>query len=113
MILAYLFITMGIEHFLLFQLAVYNKGSLPLNEKITSKGNFENKLQLIIELIVFFIPVLLALTLTTAFGDTVGYLILIAVGLGFTVTHTLWLRNIYNRFMDRRYTNIEGFHTTR
>ncbi|MDD5825609.1 MAG: DUF5687 family protein [Prevotellaceae bacterium] len=113
MVLAYLFITMGAEHCLLFQLAVYNKGSLPLNEKITSKGNFENKLQIIIELIVFFIPVLLAVTLTTIFGDTVGYLIVIAIGLGFTVTHPLWLRNIYNRFMERRYTNIEGFHATR
>ena len=113
MILAYLLTTMGLEHFLLFQLAVYNKASLPLNEKVTSKGNFENTLQLVIELIVFFVPVVLATTLTTLFGDTVGYCIVIAIGLAFTATHRLWLQNIYRRFMTRRYDNIEGFHATR
>lgn len=113
MILAYLFLTMGVEHCLLFQLAVYNKASLPLNEKITSKGNFENTLQLVIELIVFFVPVALAMTLTSLFGNTIGYIILTIIGLAFTLTHPIWLRNIYNRFMQRRYTNIEGFHATR
>ena len=113
MIIAYLFITMGVEHCLLFQLAVYNKASLPLNEKVTSKGNFENTLQLVIELVVFFVPVAIAITLTTLFGDTIGYSILAVIGLAFTLTHSIWLRNIYNRFMKRRFTNIEGFHATR
>ena len=113
MLLAYLLITMGLEHFLLFQLAVYNKTALPLNEKVTSKGNFENSLQLVIELVVFFVPVALAITLTTIFGENIGYTILIALGLAFTLTHNIWLRNIYRRFMTRRYENIEGFHATR
>lgn len=113
MVLAYFFITTGLEYFILFQLAVYNKQSLPLNTKITGKGNFENSLQLIIELIVFFVPVALALILTTIFGDNIGYSILIIIGLLFTVTHNLWLRNIYNRMMKRRYQNLDGFHETR
>ena len=73
MLLAYLFTTSGPEYCILFQLAVYNKQSLPLNEKITAKGNFENTLQLIIELVVFFVPVVLALTFTAIFGDAIGY----------------------------------------
>ena len=113
MILAYMLITMGLAYFMLFQLAVYNKGSLPLNEKITSKGNFENSLQLVIELVVFFVPVAIAVTLITLFGETIGYSIVAAIGLGFTATHNIWLRNIYHRFMQRRYENIEGFHATR
>ena len=113
MIVAYLFLTMGVEHFLLFQLAVYNKSSLPLNEKVTSKGNFENTLQIVIEIIVFFVPVVLAMTLTSLFGNTIGYIILAVIGIVFTITHPIWMRNIYNRFMKRRYTNIEGFHATR
>lgn len=113
MILAYLFITSGLEYFILFQLAVYNKQSLPLNTKITGKGNFENSLQLVIELIVFFVPVALALILTALFGDTIGYSILIAIGLAFTLTHNLWMRNIYKRMMKRRYANLEGFHESR
>jgi hypothetical protein len=113
MILAYLFITSGPEYCILFQLAVYNKQSLPLNEKITAKGNFENTLQLIIELVVFFVPVILALTFTSIFGNVIGYTILIIIGLFFTLTHTFWLKHIYHRMMTRRYENLEGFHTTR
>ena len=112
-VLAYLFITMGLEHFLLFQLAVYNKASLPLNEKVTSKGNFENSLQLVIELVVFFVPVALSLLFTNIFDEAIGYYILIAIGLAFTLTHNIWLRNIYQRFMERRYENLEGFRATR
>ena len=113
MILAYLFITTGVAYGLLFQLAVYNKQSLPLNQKITSKGNFENSLQLVIELVVFFVPVFLALALTAIFGDTLGYTIMIVLGVAMTAVHPYWLRNIYTRMMRRRYENIEGFHATR
>lgn len=113
MILAYLFITSGLEYFILFQLAVYNKQSLPLNTKITGKGNFENSLQLVIELIVFFVPVALALIFTALFGDTIGYTILIIIGAALTLTHNLWMRNIYKRMMKRRYANLEGFHESR
>lgn len=113
MLLAYLFITSGPEYCLLFQLAVYNKQTLPLNEKITGKGNFENTLQLIIELIVFFLPVATAMLFTALFGETVGYTLLIIIGLLFTLTHSLWMKNIYHRMMKRRYENLDGFHTTR
>lgn len=113
MILAYLFITSGPEYCILFQLAVYNKQTLPLNEKITAKGNFENTLQLVIELIVFFVPVAVALSFTALFGDTIGYTIMIVVGLLFTLTNSFWLKHIYRRMMKRRYDNLDGFHTTR
>jgi hypothetical protein len=113
MLLAYLFITSGPEYCLLFQLSVYNKQTLPLNEKITGKGNFENTLQLIIELIVFFLPVATAMLFTALFGETVGYTLLIIIGLLFTLTHSLWMKNIYHRMMKRRYENLDGFHTTR
>jgi hypothetical protein len=113
MILAYILITSGVEYFILFQLAVYNKQTIPLNDKITGKANFENSLQLVIELIVFFLPVALALIFTSIFGDTIGYIILIIIGLILTLTHPIWLRNIYKRMMKRRYANLDGFHETR
>lgn len=113
MILAYILITSGVEYFILFQLAVYNKQTIPLNDKITGKANFENSLQLVIELIVFFLPVALALIFTSIFGDTIGYIILIIIGLILTLTHPIWLRNIYKRMMKRRYANLNGFHETR
>jgi hypothetical protein len=113
MILAYILITSGVEYFILFQLAVYNKQTIPLNDKITGKANFENSLQLVIEIIVFFLPVALALIFTSIFGDTIGYIILIIIGLILTLTHPIWLRNIYKRMMKRRYVNLDGFHETR
>lgn len=113
MILAYILITSGVEYFILFQLAVYNKQTIPLNDKITGKANFENPLQLVIEIIVFFLPVALALIFTSIFGDTIGYIILIIIGLILTLTHPIWLRNIYKRMMKRRYANLDGFHETR
>ena len=94
MVIAYILVTTGICYFLLFQLAVYNKSSLPLNEKVTAKGNFENTLQLVIEMMVFFVPVVIGVILTTLFGDTMGYIILIAIGAGFTFTHNIWLMSL-------------------
>jgi hypothetical protein len=113
MILAYLLITTGPEYCLLFQLAIWNKQTLPLNDKITGKNQLENKLQLIIELIVFFVPVLLVLVLQTIFSDTIAYIIMIVIGLAFTLAEPYWMRNIYQRMMKRRYQNLDGFHTTR
>ncbi|MBQ9677909.1 MAG: hypothetical protein IJV44_07210 [Prevotella sp.] len=113
MVLAYLLITTGPEYCLLFQLAIYNKQTLPLNDKITGKNQFENKLQLIIELIVFFVPVTLVLILQALFSDTVAFSVMIAIGLAFTLATPYWMRHIYKRMMARRYENLEGFHSTR
>lgn len=113
MILAYLFITIGPEYCLLFQLAVWNKQTLPLNDKITGKNQLENKLQLIIELVVFFVPVALVLILQAIFSQTVAFIIMIVIGLAFAIAEPYWMRNIYKRMMARRYENLEGFHSTR
>ena len=39
----------------------------------------------------------------------------ILLGLGLTgfLLNPLWLRNIYHRFMARRYDNMEGFRSSR
>ena len=113
MVLAYLLITTGPEYCLLFQLAIWNKQTLPLNDKITGKNQFENKLQLIIELIVFFVPVVLVLILQALFSETVAFVIMIVIGLAFTLATPYWMRNIYQRMMRHRYENLEGFHSTR
>ncbi len=113
MILAYLFITSGLEYFILFQMTVYNRQTLPLNEKISGKGQIENKMQFIVEMMVFSLPVALSLLIGTFFGFNIAYIVLIIIGLGFTLTHNLWLKNIYRRTMRRRYENLEGFHSTR
>lgn len=113
MILAYFFMTSGIEYFALFQLAVYNKMTLPLNSRITGRGNSGNVLQIIMTFAVLILPMALTVSFTSLFGKETGYLILLVIGLLFTVTNSLWLNNVYKRMMKRRYANIEGFHETR
>ena len=113
MMLAYMLLSSGMLYFMLFQLAVYNKQTLPLNQKITGKNNVENGIQLIIEMVAMFAPLVLVAVLILLFDETTAYWVLVAVGLAFTVTHPLWLRNIYHRMMVRKYENMEGFHASR
>ena len=113
MITAYMLLTAGFLHFVIFQLAVYNKQTIPLQLKVTAKGNFENGRQLVIELFAFFGPVLITGLGYLLIGLTYTYIIMCIIGLAFILTHQLWIRNIYNRMMKRRYENIEGFVSTR
>ena len=113
MVLAYLLTATGPVYCMLFQMAVYNKTTLPLNDKITGKNQMENKWQAIVSMIGFFAPVALVMLLQAIFSDEIAYLVLIVIGLAFTIAEPYWMRNIYRRMMQRRYENLEGFHTTR
>ena len=113
MMLAFMLMTSGPGYFILFQLAVYNKQTLPLNDKITGKNNMESGLQLIIELVGMFLPLLLVAVLLGIAGEDTAYVVMSLLGLLFTLAHPIWLRNIYNRMMKRKYVNMEGFHASR
>jgi hypothetical protein len=113
MVLAYMLLCSGLVYFMMFQLAVYNKQTLPLNNKLTGRGNMENGIQLVIELVAMFSPVVLVTIFILLFNETIAYAVLAVIGLLFTLAHPLWLRNIYNRMMVRKYENMEGFHATR
>ncbi|MBQ8463713.1 MAG: hypothetical protein IJ544_06315 [Prevotella sp.] len=113
MMFAYMFICSGLLYFMLFQLAVYNKQTLPLNAKITGKNSVENGMQLVIELLAMFVPLIVVAALVLLFDETTAYWTLIVIGLLFTLTHPLWLRNVYTRMMRRKYENLEGFHASR
>ena len=113
MVAAYMLLSSGLLYFLLFQLAVYNKQTLPLNTKITGKNNMETGLQLVIELLAMFLPLVLVAILILLFDEDTAYAVLALVGFVFTVAHPLWLRNIYSRMMARKYINLEGFHASR
>ncbi len=113
MLLAYLLTAMGPVYCMLFQLAVFNKDTLPLNEKITGKNQMENKWQAILSLVAMFAPVVMVFIFEAIFDEIIAYILLIVIGLAFAVTEPMWLRNIYRRMMVRRYSNLEGFHATR
>lgn len=113
MMVAYMLLCSGMLYFMLFQLAVFNKQTLPLDQKLTGKGNVENGMQLIIELVAMFVPLVLVALLIIVASETTAYIVLALVGLLFTLAHPIWLRNIYNRMMKRKYENMEGFHASR
>ena len=113
MLFAYMLLMAGFIHFIIFQLAVYNKQTLPLQLKVTGKGNMENGMQIIIELVALFGPGAIVGVGYLTVGMTGTYIFMCLLGLAFILTYPLWLRNIYNRMMKRRYENIDGFHATR
>ena len=113
MVLAYLFTATGPVYLLLFQMAVYNKQTMPLNEKLTGKNQMENKWQGIASMTAMFAPIIEVFILQAFFDDNIAYWLLFLIGLAITLTEPYWMRNIYNRMMSRRYQNLEGFHSTR
>lgn len=112
MLLSYGIFTAGFQHFLLMQLAVYNNKAIPLNEKFIGKGGMENnKLQLLEEMVAFFLPILIIQTIEAFLDKGYAWGIMMAIGLAFIAAHKLWLHNIYSRMMARRYKNMEAFHS--
>ena len=109
--LSYLFFTVGVLYPILFQLAVYNKDTLPMNQKLTGKQG--NATQQIISMVILFLPIGIEKLATLLLGDPWGYILLMCMGIIGVATHKVWLKNIYQRFMVRRYTNMEGFRASR
>lgn len=109
--LGYLFFTVGVLYPLMFQMAAYNKETLPLNAKLGTKSG--NGTQNIISMVIMFLPILIERLSVTLLGDPWGYILLILFGIVGVATHRMWLRFTYQRFMNRRYSNMEGFRATR
>ncbi len=109
--LGYMFMVAGLIFPGLFQMAVYNSETMPLNTKMTSKTN--NWVQQVVSLAVLFVPILLTQLCEVFLGDVWGYVVLIILGSIGIATYPIWLRNIYRRFMERRHKNMEGFRASR
>lgn len=103
----------GGVYFCMFQLAVYNNRTMNLNVKMTNRQNIGTGLQNLISGAAFGVPLILNTILNAVFSPEITAWILIAVGAGFILTSRLWLKNVYRRFMLRRYRNLEGFRDSR
>ena len=106
------FYTTGVVYFQLFQLAVYNRQTLPLHEKLTSRQG-SSGMQILIKLAVFGLPLLLYTTLETLWGTTLTNLLFLTAGLAFTLASPWWLNQVCQRFLQRKYENFEGFRESR
>ncbi|MBQ9500080.1 MAG: hypothetical protein IJR56_08265 [Bacteroidaceae bacterium] len=110
--LSWVIFVSGFVYFLFFQVVVYNKNTLPLNKKLTARLN-TNGMQQVISLAVFAIPLMLRFGLEAFFERWIVDLVFIGIGLAFMLTHRLWIRNVYQRFMAKKYAQLEGFRSTR
>jgi hypothetical protein len=110
--LAYLLISIGFINCLMFQGAVYRNKSVPLNEKLTGRQN-TSTYQNIISFASFGVPLMLYFGLEPFVGATTALWILLIIGAAFVLSSHFWIKNIYTRFMTRRYRNMEGFRDTR
>ena len=114
MLLSYTIFTAGFQYFVLFQMAVYNKQTIPLNTKFIGKNSMENNyIQVVVQLVAFFLPIVVVSVLQTFFNNALAYSVMAVIGLLFIGTHRLWLRNIYKRMMVRRYDNMASFRASR
>ena len=111
--IAYLIFVAGFVFFMLLQLAVYNTRTLPLNANLMKSNKSSNWIQGLITGAAFMLPLLIDKLLSALLQEEVAHIILIVIGLGFIATHNLWIKNIYKRFMKRRYKNMEEFRASR
>lgn len=81
---------------------------------MTDKAGLKtNYIQIVLVAIVFIVPNILVNILQSVFSENIAYLTMLFIGLCFIATHRLWLRNVYNRLMKRKYENLEGFISSR
>ena len=111
--IAWIVFVPGAVYFCLFQLAVYYNKTLDLNAKMTGRQNVGTGLQNLISGAAFGVPLLLFFVLNATVGKEITPWILLVIGILFIATSRWWLRNVYHRFMKRRYKNMEGFHDSR
>lgn len=113
MAISYMLFTAGFVFAMMLQLAVYNKKTLPLNANVMRSNKGGSLFQSIIISCAFFLPLLINSGLTAFFEQDTAFLIMMGMGLILIATHNIWIKNIYNRFMKRRYENMEGFRESR
>ena len=114
MLIGYGLFTAGVQYFTIFQLAIYNKQTMPLNTKFTGKAGINgNYIQMLVSFGVYLGPMLIISLLQLICSSTVSYIIMMLIGVVFIALHKVWLRNIYNRWMKRRYTNMAALRASR
>lgn len=110
---SFAFFTIGFVYFVLFQMAVYNNKTVGLHEGVTGRSSTGTGFQNIISFVAFGLPLSLFFSLKGICGEVVTEWIMLGIGLAFMLASPLWIKNIYVRFMKRRYQNMEGFRDTR
>ena len=83
-----------------------------MNQKITRNNSRSTKTQIIFSFAALFVPMFVMYALIVMLDTLTASWILLSLGLAGFLLNPLWLRNIYRRFMLRRYENMEGFRSS-
>ncbi|MDO4779621.1 MAG: DUF5687 family protein [Bacteroides sp.] len=98
----------GFGFFLIMQLAVYNKSTMPLNTKITTNKGVGFKMTIVV-----FFAIATISSLVFAIDNWILHIIYVSCGVLFILLSPLWLKSIANRILKRKYKSIEGYINTR
>ena len=109
LLIANLLYVIGPIFFMIFQNVVYNKTYFDLFDKGMMNWKGQSGSMIAITMITMFLPVVLVLIVKSFFGSNIAYWFMIATGIIFTLTSQQWLKWTYNRFLKRKYINMEGF----
>ena len=104
------FFESGVLMFFIFQNAVYNKQRFDILGPLRkiSDSNIYSFLFMVFALLSFGVVLLIDWLVS----ERAACYFMLITGLIFTLTSPLWLKNIYNRFLARKYQNINGFRNT-
>ena len=109
LLISIFFYTIGVLFFLMFQNAVYNKSFFDLSERAMFNWKGVSGNMMIITNLSMFIPLALVMMVKAIFNETAACYFMLVTGFAFTITTKCWLTWIYNRFLKRKYKNMEGF----
>jgi hypothetical protein len=98
----------GILLFFIFQNVVYNNQRFDISDSIRKHSDitsFSLLMMVFVTILVGFIIV----TIKGLMSETTAEYVMLTAGIAGMLTAPFWLRNIYKRFLTRKYQNINGF----
>ena len=107
-VVANFFFVTGPVFFVIFWSAVYNKTCFDIFSSGWMNWQGQSSSMMIISMITF-VPIIVAYIIFIYLGTEAGYWFMLITGIAFALTSQQWLRWIYNRFLKRKYKNMEGF----
>ena len=102
----------GFMNQVVMRMVLYNTVTMPLHEVVMKDRGGVSWQRYVLLTVVLLLPIPVVWLLNLCFGEG-RYVALLAIGLVFAVTHRIWLRQIYRRFMKTRYERMEKLRITR
>ena len=102
----------GCMNYVGMRMVLYNTVTMPLHEVVMKDRGQLPWQRYVLLSATLLLPVLVVWLCNLCFGEG-RYVALLAMGIVFVVTHRIWLRQIYGRFMKTRYERLDKLRITR